>query len=143
AGDSFDSAIAALEGVNASLTSVDMTLLAGADHDAWMKLAGDLETILFEAGKASDIEALRYQFSLLSEQMMAVANRFGRMPEATLFELKCPMAFNNRGATWVQDDPAVRNPYFGSAMLECGSVVNVIRPQPDQGDSGHDTQPHE
>ena len=143
AGDNFEEATAASEGVDEALAAMDMALLAGADHEAWMTLAGDLETILFEASKASGIEGLRYQFSLLSEQMMAVANRFGPMPETTLFEVKCPMAFNNRGATWVQSDQAVQNPYFGSAMSECGSVVNVIRPQLDPGDSGHEHQPHE
>jgi Cu(I)/Ag(I) efflux system membrane fusion protein len=27
------------------------------------------------------------------------------------------MAFENRGATWLQADDTVRNPYFGASML--------------------------
>ena len=32
------------------------------------------------------------------------------------------MAFNNRGARWLQDSSAIRNPYFGASMLTCGSI---------------------
>ena len=77
--------------------------------------------------------------------MIAVTSRFGPMQETSFFEVKCPMAFNNRGATWLQISSEVQNPYFGSAMLGCGDVVNVIQAQPQtrQGDSGNEHQQHE
>ena len=38
----------------------------------------------------------------------------------------CPMADDNKGAYWLSNDKNVLNPYFGSAMLACGSVKQVI-----------------
>ncbi len=38
----------------------------------------------------------------------------------------CPMAFDNKGADWLQMDEDIRNPYFGASMLKCGEVVEVI-----------------
>ena len=38
----------------------------------------------------------------------------------------CPMAIDEEGAMWLQEDEEVRNPYHGSAMLRCGSRVEVL-----------------
>jgi Cu(I)/Ag(I) efflux system membrane fusion protein len=36
------------------------------------------------------------------------------------------MAFDNRGADWLQNDDQTLNPYFGQMMLKCGGVKEVI-----------------
>ena len=36
------------------------------------------------------------------------------------------MAFDNRGAQWLQNSQELRNPYFGQTMLKCGSIEEVI-----------------
>ena len=72
---------------------------------------------------------LHRTFALLSEQMSAVAKRFGPIPARGIYEMKCPMAFDNRGARWLQDHKDVRNPYFGAAMLQCGEVIDVLPTQ--------------
>ena len=41
----------------------------------------------------------------------------------------CPMAFDNRGADWLQNTPETANPYFGKAMPRCGEQVEVIQPE--------------
>ena len=130
--------------VQQALAGVDMGLLAGDDHTTWMDLASGLEKILSDAAEATEIEAQRLAFSLLSEQMSAIANRFGPPGAGPLFEMQCPMAFNSRGARWLQPDGGVRNPYFGAAMPKCGSVVNVIQAQSETGEKGpeHGRGPH-
>ena len=40
--------------------------------------------------------------------------------------MSCPMAFDNQGATWLQNTNLLANPYFGEMMLRCGSVDAVI-----------------
>jgi Cu(I)/Ag(I) efflux system membrane fusion protein len=35
----------------------------------------------------------------------------------------CPMAFNNKGAYWVQKTGEIVNPYHGMMMLHCGDKV--------------------
>ncbi|MCE7909965.1 MAG: DUF3347 domain-containing protein, partial [Candidatus Omnitrophica bacterium COP1] len=34
----------------------------------------------------------------------------------------CPMAFDNKGAYWIQTGDIIANPYFGSKMLRCGEI---------------------
>jgi YHS domain-containing protein len=36
------------------------------------------------------------------------------------------MAFDNRGASWLQRGDAINNPYFGQAMLRCGEIKETI-----------------
>lgn len=37
-----------------------------------------------------------------------------------------PMSDNNNGPDWLSLDTEIRNPYFGDAMLRCGSVTDSI-----------------
>jgi len=37
-----------------------------------------------------------------------------------------PWPSTTKGAYWVSDERAIRNPYFGDAMLECGSVQDSL-----------------
>ena len=117
-----------------AITSVDMTLLQGADHMAWMKTSGELEKILTGVIQAKSIEPVRKEFALLSEEMAAAAKRFG-IVGGSLYQFKCPMAFSNRGATWLQADEETRNPYFGAAMLQCGEVIQIFPGVEEQGGS--------
>jgi Cu(I)/Ag(I) efflux system membrane fusion protein len=43
-----------------------------------------------------------------------------------VYQQFCPMAFDNAGANWLSNDAAIRNPYFGDKMLECGEVKDSI-----------------
>jgi Cu(I)/Ag(I) efflux system membrane fusion protein len=36
------------------------------------------------------------------------------------------MAFDNAGATWLQDSEEIANPYFGEMMLGCGEIQETI-----------------
>ncbi len=48
-------------------------------------------------------------------------------PESGQVYIKnCPMAFDNEGAYWLAAESEINNPYFGDAMLRCGSVTGVI-----------------
>jgi Cu(I)/Ag(I) efflux system membrane fusion protein len=37
------------------------------------------------------------------------------------------MAFDNKGASWLQKDEDIRNPYFGAAMYKCGEVTRQLK----------------
>jgi membrane fusion protein, copper/silver efflux system len=38
------------------------------------------------------------------------------------------MADSNKGADWLSLEKEIRNPYYGDAMLSCGSVERTIAP---------------
>ncbi|MFN3710095.1 MAG: efflux RND transporter periplasmic adaptor subunit [Alishewanella aestuarii] len=39
------------------------------------------------------------------------------------YEAYCPMARDGEGASWLQREVELRNPYFGAMMLRCGDIV--------------------
>ncbi len=79
--------------------------------------AGKVKTLTEQAAKTEDIESLRLVFKSLSEEIMKMT-----LPEGYAVAF-CPMADKSQGAHWVQKDGEIRNPYLGSAMLTCGSIV--------------------
>jgi len=109
-----------------ALAKVNMELVQGQDHMDWMKFMGSLKSLLTEVATADGIEPKRAKFALLSEQIAALLTRFG-VPNGPLYKAWCPMAFDGRGASWVQQGEDVRNPYFGEAMLQCGEVKEVLK----------------
>ncbi|TWU39834.1 Cation efflux system protein CusB precursor [Novipirellula aureliae] len=94
--------------------------------EVWSKEKRDLSEIIARLQKANDLAALRSGFALLSEQMLSLERMFGLPTDETLYELHCPMAFEGRGASWIQTDDAVRNPYYGASMLKCADKVEKL-----------------
>jgi hypothetical protein len=64
--------------------------------------------------KAEDLEAARAAFKPLSDAVIAVVRADPSAHEVKL--AYCPMA----GASWLQKEETIRNPYYGSSMLICG-----------------------
>jgi Cu(I)/Ag(I) efflux system membrane fusion protein len=126
ADDKAKSAAASAKKTLASVKTVDMKLLSGQDHDKWMKNASQLQTILSKAGDKKDIKLLREDFHLLSQQLIKTAKDFGSTGELPFYVLHCPMAFDNTGANWLQDNKQTSNPYFGNMMLRCGGVEETV-----------------
>lgn len=111
--------------VQESLSKTDMKLLTGVAHNDWMTYSGGLETSLKEIQASNDIEAQRTSFSKLSDNMYKSIKAYG-LGGATAYYEYCPMAFNNTGGYWLSDVAEIRNPYFGSKMLKCGSVEEKL-----------------
>ena len=73
---------------------------------------------------AADISERRSVFSSLSEEVYKLAKAHPN--EQTLYKQYCPMALDSRGAGWLSLSKKIENPYFGAAMLKCGSVKERI-----------------
>ena len=131
--DSADDAKGAAKSFCKALEVVDMSLLQGAAHQAWTKELKDITKIARRIVAAEGIEKARSIFATLSGSMIGVAKRFGAGGE-DVYRFHCPMAFNNRGADWLQIDQKTANPYFGSAMIRCGVLKETFANEP-AGDS--------
>lgn len=129
AGDNRDAALAGVSKAQQALAAVDMSMLTGDAHPRWMESLSALNQPLDKMKTGKDIEALRVAFAALSSAMTRAAKMFGPLRSEPLYGIHCPMAFDNRGADWLQKDKAVRNPYFGKAMLTCGEVIETIPPE--------------
>ncbi len=97
-----------------------VSIAAGDDHTTGLP-CGDLRSSGAQLIAAEHIDPARAAFALLSESMIAVVSA-RPAHSRTLYRIHCPMAFDNRGADWLQVDMSVTNPYFGATMLRCGTV---------------------
>lgn len=73
-----------------------------------------------------ELEKQRTYFVSLNENIVALVSNFTELNTA-IYVQKCPMANTNKGAIWISKEKEIRNPYFGDAMLTCGSVINTIK----------------
>jgi hypothetical protein len=112
--------------ISQAVAAVDMKLLSGAAHNDWMSYLAPIQTSLKEIESTADIEVQRKAFSTLSENLYKSIKAFGLAGTEAFYDY-CPMAFNNEGAYWLSDQAAIRNPYFGDAMLTCGTVKETLK----------------
>lgn len=72
----------------------------------------------------SDIAHQREHFDMMSVDIKDLVAITGT--DRKLYQAYCPMYNENKGAIWLSESAEIRNPYFGSKMLTCGSVQAEI-----------------
>ncbi|SRX75705.1 DUF3347 domain-containing protein [Aequorivita antarctica] len=71
----------------------------------------------------SDIDHQREHFKILSKDVTDMVAITGT--ENTLYQLFCPMY--DGGSAWLSMSKEIKNPYYGSKMLDCGEVQKEIK----------------
>jgi len=97
-------------------------------------LVSKLETIheqlhpaAYAIAEAQDLNQARgIDFESLTKAVIQLIEQFGTGENQNIYLMHCPMALDNKGADWLQNDPELRNPYFGPMMLRCGATQNVF-----------------
>lgn len=130
ASDDVRNVAASIDQLKQAVVSIDAQSLTDKTLKAWHAEHKGLVAIVERLAKANDIAALRSAFALLSDQFLTLQRTFGIHNSEQLFEMHCPMAFEGRGATWIQADSAVRNPYYGATMLKCADRVSPLAGHP-------------
>lgn len=138
AADDEPAAREALERNAAAWRDADAAGLDATWRARWREERATAERAIERARGASDVAALRAAFEPLSSAVLTVAREFGHGGSAegdagALVEAHCPMAFDDRGASWLQRDGAIANPYFGASMLRCGEVRERFTPVEEAG----------
>jgi hypothetical protein len=103
----------------AAIGKVDAAKLSAADKKA-------LAAAKTEAGhisESTDVDHQREHFEVLSKNVIQLSK--STKPAKTYVQF-CPMAADGKGAYWLSDKKAVRNPYYGAKMLTCGKVTEEI-----------------
>jgi NADH dehydrogenase/NADH:ubiquinone oxidoreductase subunit G len=77
------------------------------------------------AENADKISHQRSHFVMMSEVVYDLVRNFGA--GRPLYHDHCPMARDNKGAMWISETKAIRNPYFGAEMPACGTVEEMIK----------------
>jgi len=101
-----------------SLTPEQMKLYEDVVDDA----REQAEHIGENAGK---IEHQREHFDMLSNDLYDLVKAFGS--GQVLYKDFCPMYNNKKGAIWLSEIKAIKNPYYGKKMLTCGSVKEEMK----------------
>jgi len=133
AADSLPEAVAGAAAMARALSAVDSAALSGPALAEWRRREAGLNQAVALLGAATAMEEARRHFEDASRVTGVLVSTFGLPPGKVIYRLRCPMAFDNRGAEWLQPDREVRNPYFGAAMLSCGDVAGSLG----QASDGH------
>jgi hypothetical protein len=88
----------------------------GASGAAILKAARAVE-------QAADLNAARAAFAPLSDAVIAAAKAEGWSDLGDVKLTYCPMV----KASWLQKEDKIRNPYYGSTMLECGQFKDKTK----------------
>ncbi len=111
--------------VKKTMEKVDMKLLKGQAHMDWMKYRKLINGSIGAFEKAESIAEQREAYAAFSTNLYKSVKAFGINGKEAYYQ-HCPMALNNTGAYWLSDKAEIRNPYFGDAMMKCGSTKEKI-----------------
>lgn len=112
--------------VREKLQTMDKDLTSGDAAVHWASLMNPMTESLELITTTGDRDVQRLQFINLSKALINAVQSFGTSFESPLYVQFCPMANNDKGATWISREEEIINPYFGDVMLNCGNVEEVI-----------------
>ena len=98
-----------------NINSVSTEAIPNSDKEALLKDATKIAS-------TTDLKKQRELFSSFSASMYSLAKSVKLNSEPIYYQY-CPM----KKATWLSDNKAIKNPYYGSSMLTCGKVTETIQ----------------
>lgn len=113
--DNSDEASKAADQFIKSASMVDYKVLSEGNLDI-------LRTSATKISESRSIETQRESFVSLSKNMIELSKGF-KLSDQTVFVLYCPMA----DASWLSSEKVIKNPFYGSSMISCGSVKAEIK----------------
>lgn len=105
-----------------ALAAVDMGTLDHEVHMVWMNVMGPLADRTKAISTAKDVEAQRKAFMQLTDPMAQLAK--AAPLSVPIYRDHCPMY--EGGADWLSTEKPIKNPFYGSMMMTCGSVKETI-----------------
>lgn len=111
----------------AELKKIDHGSLSSEAHKIWMDAFKNINDGIDSIRSAKDIVGVRAGLEPLSYGMIDVVDKLGIKSSQPVYEIFCPMAFDFKGAMWLQGDENIRNPYFGETMLQCGEIKRQLK----------------
>ena len=105
----------------ATLKAVDMKAIPANKHKDYMEIADDAKENAEHIGdNAGKIDHQREHLAPLSKDVSDLIALFGSPQK--LYQDHCPMYNDGKGAIWISESKEIKNPYYGSQMISCGSV---------------------
>lgn len=105
----------------ATLNKVDMKTIPANKHKEFMDIFENAKENAEHIGdNAGKIDHQREHLASLSKDVSDLIALFGTTQK--LYQDHCPMYNDGKGAVWISEAKVIKNPYYGSKMLTCGSV---------------------
>ena len=120
-----DASSAALEakGFLQIMNGLDSKKLSAAELGLYLPMNDELLLSAKRIAETKDLKKQREQFSALSTNLFQLVKGL-KLNSAATYYAYCPM----KGGFWISKERAIKNPYYGKAMLTCGKVVETVTP---------------
>lgn len=95
------------------------------EHTVWMNIMSSLLSNTELVSKSTNIEKQRNIFMTITAdvyKLMKVSKQ-----DASIYYQHCPMYNSGKGSNWLSKEKEIKNPYYGSQMLNCGKVIETIK----------------
>jgi hypothetical protein len=89
----------------------------------------ELKKLAMQISESEEIAQQRELFSQFTGEVESLFKQ--NLSGGTIYKQHCPMAFNNKGASWFSEVDEIKNPYYGEGdkMHNCGAVKETIKPK--------------
>lgn len=123
ADDDKDAAAKAGESFGKSLANFDVDEVENTKQQEAKGILDGMKTHAEQISKM-DIAHQRTHFAEINTDMKNLLAITGS--DRMLYEQYCPMYADNKGGAWLSASKDIKNPLFGSQMLNCGAVKQTI-----------------
>lgn len=106
----------------AAMKSIDMNKIEMKQHTEFMKVNSKIVSDAQKIAESKDLKKQREIFQSLSDNFYVLAKGV-KISSEPIFQQYCPM----KKAGWLSSESDIKNPYYGSSMLTCGSVKETIK----------------
>ena len=107
-----------------AIESLKMETLSNNAHQIWMDQVKEITTSANNIVNSSNITDQRKHFAALSTKLYLMVK--ASPLKSPIYYQNCPMFENGKGANWLSLNEEIKNPFYGSKMMTCGSVKEKI-----------------
>ncbi len=127
--DNLQAAIQALKPLSLAVNAINEDIFSGKSKEKMKDIKIQIIKEITKGTQASNFKDFIRAFEVISIQMIAINNHYGNTSE-TFYQASCPMAFNGRGASWLQRSSDIKNPFLPKTMSGCGSIDHTFKFKP-------------
>jgi Cu(I)/Ag(I) efflux system membrane fusion protein len=109
-----------------ALDIIEIEDLDQEDLQNWHKLQPPIAEKLQSLFRLTELENFRKDFSDFSTRLTDFLHFYNSSLPHSVYRFHCPMAFDGKGADWIQSGKKTKNPYYGTKMLGCGDLEEII-----------------
>jgi len=108
--------------LNMQVAAVSTKDMSAAQQAVWKAYADKLSFDSRHISESTDIAHQREHFAALSKNMYEVLKAF-KVNSMPVYWQYCPM----KKQSWLSETAAIKNPYYGSDMEDCGSTKETLK----------------